>query len=478
MPIGNKMSALGERGRTKYEHCTTVDEMKKVKENYQDDLFGDEWNYNLPLLKNATSLFYNNKKIKKFNADISSLTNGQTMFYNSTLEEFSLPLDSLTSGYYMFRGTKLHTFHTTNLNNLTNAQSMFYGVFLNIDTWTYDLPNVTNGEWGFPGGNLKIKQWKGNLNKLSNGYNMFNNQQTLFSFESDLPQLSRADGFMSGTILNKQSALRVLTTIPKYTSGTHNLTIGIHIDNQFDEDIIAAINSANDNGWNVTNQWNGNGTKDEIINPAIKEKLQTDLIQLPEGYVRCEYLESNENNQFIDTGIIPTNDIGSWIVAKRITESIDGLAMAVRTDSNYYYTPTVRSNITFHGWGATTQWDDIAKQNTIFESYINYPIDGIVVKDAVAIINKGTSYSKSLTIDLPSISHKIYLFGRNYNGTLEKPWNGLIYRAKISEGTEIIRDFIPCLDTDGKPCMYDLIEGKPYYNKGTGEDFAYKVLDD
>lgn len=151
--------------------------------------------------------------------------------------------------------------------------------------------------------------------------------------------------------------------------------------------------------------------------------------------------------------------------------------MAVRTNSNYYCVPTVRSNVTYHGWGATTQWNDIAKQNTIFESYINYPIDGIVVKDAVAIINKGTSYSKSLTSDLPSISHKIYLFGRNYNGTLEKPWNGLIYRAKISEGTEIIRDFIPCLDPDGKPCMYELLEGKTYYNQGTGADFTYKLLE-
>ena len=62
---------------------------------------------------------------------------------------------------------------------------------------------------------------------------------------------------MNNTILNKTSALRVFNTIPPYTSGTHNLTIGIHVDHQADEEVLAAIEAAEAKGWKLTVQWNG-----------------------------------------------------------------------------------------------------------------------------------------------------------------------------------------------------------------------------
>jgi hypothetical protein len=65
------------------------------------------------------------------------------------------------------------------------------------------------------------------------------------------------------------------------------------------------------------------------------------------------------------------------------------------------------------------------------------------------------------------------------NGSTDRQWYGRIYRVKISEGDQIIRDFIPALDPDGKPCMYEMIESKPYYNAATsGNDFLYKVYED
>ena len=63
--------------------------------------------------------------------------------------------------------------------------------------------------------------------------------------------------------------------------------------------------------------------------------------------------------------------------------------------------------------------------------------------------------------------------GVNYNANTY--YTGYIYRAKISQGTEIVRDFVPCLDTDGKPCMRDVINGVDYYNQGTGADFEYEL---
>lgn len=64
----------------------------------------------------------------------------------------------------------------------------------------------------------------------------------------------------SNTQLDKKSALNVLTSIPAYTSGTHNLTIGIHVDHKTDEEVLAAIANAEAKGWTLFVQWNGTPT--------------------------------------------------------------------------------------------------------------------------------------------------------------------------------------------------------------------------
>ena len=101
------------------------------------------------------------------------------------------------------------------------------------------------------------------------------------------------------------------------------------------------------------------------------------------------------------------------------------------------------------------------------------------LNDKKAIVDVGwaqDTYSLKETISFtPTLP--IYIFRSNTGTSATRVWNGRVFRAKISEGTEIIRDFIPCLDTDGKPCMYELLEGKTYYNQGTGADFTYKLLE-
>jgi hypothetical protein len=66
------------------------------------------------------------------------------------------------------------------------------------------------------------------------------------------------------------------------------------------------------------------------------------------------------------------------------------------------------------------------------------------------------------------------MFGmNNYDGAETLYSTYRIYRAKISEGNEIVRDWVPAMDNNkSKPCMYDLINNVAYYNDGTG-DFDY-----
>ena len=87
--------------------------------------------------------------------------------------------------------------------------------------------------------------------------------------DCDFPSLSNGEGFAVrsgsdnpsyGGRLNKPSTLRLLRSIPSYTSGTHLLSIGIHVDHQTDEEVLAAIANAESKGWTLTVQWNGTPT--------------------------------------------------------------------------------------------------------------------------------------------------------------------------------------------------------------------------
>ena len=69
-----------------------------------------------------------------------------------------------------------------------------------------------------------------------------------------------------------------------------------------------------------------------------------------------------------------------------------------------------------------------------------------------------------------------YMFAScNVNGQPQYTDYMRIYAAKIYVDGTLVRDFIPVLDNDSVPCMYDQVTGTCYYNSGTGT-FLYGEL--
>lgn len=67
----------------------------------------------------------------------------------------------------------------------------------------------------------------------------------------------------------------------------------------------------------------------------------------------------------------------------------------------------------------------------------------------------------------------MYLFGKN-NTTSDFGLSKLkVFNCKIYDSDILVRNFIPVLDKDGVPCLYDKVEDKFYYNEGSGE-FLYE----
>lgn len=190
-------------------------------------------------------------------------------------------------------------------------------------------------------------------------------------------------------------------------------------------------------------------------------------IILPDGFTRVAYLESS-GTQYIDTEYVPDNETGIWIKADPM-ESTNNYLMGLNntTDWNSNQRIYIRNSTTqLYGWGAY-----MTSSNVNAYGYIGSTAQLNFLNDRYAIhVVNGTDYtSQSLTKLSFTPSHSLYIFAVNFGGSPSTCISKLkVYEAKISQGTEVVRDFIPCIDSDGVPCMYDLITQTAYYNEGSG----------
>lgn len=94
--------------------------------------------------------------------------------------------------------------------------------------------------------------------KIKNGSRLFLNCPELVTFNSDLSLLDNGNLMFFNTRLDSLSVERILTSIPTYTSGVHNLTMTIRESavEKFSEivglDITDKINKINYKGWEIT----------------------------------------------------------------------------------------------------------------------------------------------------------------------------------------------------------------------------------
>ena len=69
-----------------------------------------------------------------------------------------------------------------------------------------------------------------------------------------------------------------------------------------------------------------------------------------------------------------------------------------------------------------------------------------------------------------------YIFARNNKGTAQFFASMKMYNLKLYHDSILVRNFIPVLDKNGTPCMYDKVSGTFFYNAGTGNFIAGPVI--
>ena len=189
---------------------------------------------------------------------------------------------------------------------------------------------------------------------------------------------------------------------------------------------------------------------------------------LPEGYTAVNYLQSS-GTQWIEMGVAPNQNTKAVLKIKiNKFDSINGFSLiGSRTNSN--------SNDQF-----TTYLDDYGGTRFLFRvdgqpeaiSWKGLTTDKIYIvtlsgTEMKAELEDGTAvFSKTFSVSDFTSAVTMGLF--RAKGVSGVYFRGRIYSCKHYSGDELIQDFVPCLDTNGVPCMFDLVSRKSFYNVGNG----------
>jgi len=216
---------------------------------------------------------------------------------------------------------------------------------------------------------------------------------------------------------------------------------------------------------------------DKDYSIKINKHFNTDSLVIDVGnywdtngnkYTQVEYLEST-GTQYIDTGLLLpfTMDIlfkynsyssANHHIIGNENASDPWNATYIRIDSGRYRSNCLGSGSVQFGSG------DLEMHRYIFScssSVYTLIVDGEE--------KKNISHSKDY------IDYTIYLFATNGGGVAKHFSQGRLYYSKFYSDIHadtLVRDYIPVIDSSERPCLFDKVEKKCYYNQGTGE-FLY-----
>jgi hypothetical protein len=202
---------------------------------------------------------------------------------------------------------------------------------------------------------------------------------------------------------------------------------------------------------------------------------------LPSGYEEIKYMTSS-HVQYIDTGIIldPNYCRLEFKYNRRTASDNDKLfgsfdSSAAKYSMMFYMIPSsIESAHIAYGsiWPGLTQipgTDNRIDHEVIFELSPNGlvpTVDGIT--------------ASTMPFSQMQNTYTMYLYGVNTDGQFDTTRNAYvrIYYFKIYNTStyDLVRDFVPCLDNNGVPCMYDKVSGQSFYNLGAGQ-FGYEKMD-
>lgn len=183
-------------------------------------------------------------------------------------------------------------------------------------------------------------------------------------------------------------------------------------------------------------------------------------------YTEIEYIEST-GTQYIDTRFnIDTS-----------TDEIELVIQCITTTVYKWFFGEHDNNARF-GLGSG---DGIDKRNVAYGNNTYKVSDSQIYNSKHTFIanKEGVFLDEVKIVNYSSFASTstLYLFHLNLNNQSSYMGGARIWSYKHTRNGKAIRDFIPVLDKDGVACMYDVISGTFFYNKGTGDFIAGNIIE-
>ena len=198
----------------------------------------------------------------------------------------------------------------------------------------------------------------------------------------------------------------------------------------------------------------------------VRRIVLEDSERLPEGYTEVDYLQSS-GTQYIDTGRKLTQDSDITIDFMIVGETARDAAIFGARES------ALKNNL-----GLFQNRNPVVLAGD-FSEYKNHRFTtGTSLNRTKIRMNKTGAW-------VNDIMKRVWSDVANF----ETPTNGLIFDVGNNNWTgnkAIMRLYgytngdaqklVPCLDTEGVPCMYDLVSKTTFYNQGTGS-FTWGMIE-
>ncbi|MCQ2581298.1 MAG: hypothetical protein MJ164_03990 [Alphaproteobacteria bacterium] len=184
---------------------------------------------------------------------------------------------------------------------------------------------------------------------------------------------------------------------------------------------------------------------------------------LPSGYKQVEYVTST-GTQYFDTGVVGKNGVSvSASFVLNFVENGSLFGNRLTGDTRFWPVMYFQNN-----WNSCISLDRAGTQiavdtvyNTVFTSDSTgwkFSVNGTNVTQGTNVVNN---------------TNTMWMFGTNNmrdspSGTLQYPFKGRVYWAKIYQDDILVRDFIPVQSDTGEYGMYDLVHNQFYKNQGSG----------
>lgn len=208
----------------------------------------------------------------------------------------------------------------------------------------------------------------------------------------------------------------------------------------------------------------------------LRKKLALMLANLKKKrkyYTEVEFLEST-GTQWIDTGLKGKNnlDFDYKAVFTNVTTSTGYGIGGEWQNGNSFYLGLIRSNGTFaYHYGNTAS--PVVVLNSV-SANTPYVIKGHMWTGEQYMVINGTKSSVGTVSGTFTATENIALFRVTSSNPIYSYTK--IYYLKIWDNGVLVRDMIPVLDWNMKPCMYDRVTEQLFYNAGTGDFIAGREI--